>query len=376
MRLACNSSGTILYVASDGDGTTGMYLWKGVYTSSWAWTQILISATLATNTVTYFGCIACSKNGQYVYLSITNLPIWKSSNYGVTWAEISGSPTINYSGNAGVTCSDNGSIVMVFQYTVHVSSDYGVTWNTNAPDLGALCGVVRTTKLVVGHDSTGIYVSTDGGTTWTLKPGANAYIIGWRGLTMSLDGQIIAGAGNAQIIVSKDSGDTWYTHSYGGSWDTIRVSADLTKLIVMSGIIFFSIDSGVTWKLLLNAGYTTWTSIWVSADFTKMAATTNGGSIYYSTDSGATWTDGAFSGSRFWTGITGDSTGQYLKAVENGGYIWLSRDYGASWYHYESLAPYSFSAGAPFKSIAVSPVPLHTFSRRLLIRACGGGIVL
>ena len=352
LRIACDASGTTIYAVGDGNGTTGMYLWKGVYTSSWAWTQTLISADLSGNTVSNFGCITCSKNGQYIYVAITNLPIWKSSDYGATWAEISGSPTINYTGNAGVTCSDNGSIVMVFQYTVSVSSNYGVDWNANAPDLGALAATVRSTKLVVGNDNNGTYVSTDGGDTWT-NQSTNDYFVG-RALTMSTNGLVIAGAGGG-VSVSTDGGTNWYTDTLGGSWDTIRVSADLTKLVVMNGVIFFSIDSGVSWKTLLTAGLTTWTSIWTSADFTKMAATTNGGFIRYSTDSGTTWADGASTGGRFWTSINGDSTGQYLVAVENGGYIWISRDYGASWSNYESLAPYSFSAGAPFKSIAVSP---------------------
>ena len=356
MRLACDMSGTTLYVASDGNGTTGMYLWKGVYTSSWSWTQTLISADLSGNTVTVFGCIACSKNGQYVYLAIRNLNIWKSSNYGATWAAISGSPAIREDGNCGVTCSDDGSIVLVFQITVHVSSNYGVDWNANAPVLESLSGSVRSTKLVVGTGdyNNGIYVSTDGGTTWTTQSGSVGNAPTSRSLIMSLNGLVIAGA-SGNVGVSTDGGTNWYTDPYGGGWDTIRVSADLTKIVVMNGLIFFSIDSGVSWKILVTAGLTTWTSIWVSANFTKMAATTNGGFIRYSTDSGATWADGASTGGRFWTSINGDSTGQYLVATENGGYIWLSRDYGASWSNYESLAPYSFSAGAPFKSIAVSP---------------------
>ena len=346
LQIACDAPGTTLYAVGDGDGSTGMYLWKGVYTTSWSWTQILISADLSDNTVSVFGCIACSKNGQYVYVAITNLSIWKSSDYGANWSVISGSPTINYTGNAGVTCSDNGSIVMVFQGIVNVSSNYGVDWNANAPYLGALCGVVRTTKLVVGWDSTGIYVSTDGGDTWTLKPGSQSSELVWRGLTMSLDDSIIVASGNQQIIVSSDSGDTWYTHPNRGSWKIIRVSSDFTKLIAANTIIYLSIDSGVSWKMLLNAGTRSWTSITVSTDFTKIAATVNGGYIYYSTNSGDTWSQGAYTGTQLWTSISGDSTGQYLTSVVDNGSIWFSQNYGASWYTYTNLGSVSWLGSA------------------------------
>jgi hypothetical protein len=330
LYIACDMSGTTLYAVGDGNGTTGMYIWKGLYTSSWAWTQTLISADLSGNTVSGFGCIACSKNGQYIYLAIINLPIWKSSNYGATWAEISGSPTIAFTGNAGITCSDDGSTVVVFQLTVHVSSDYGVTWNVNTPNYNSLAGAVRTTKIVVGGGDgyDGVYVSTDGGTTWTNPSDNDLYVS--RALTMSLNGLVIAGAGGG-VSASVDGGTNWYTDTIGGSWTNIRVSTDLTKLVVMNGLIFFSIDSGVSWKILLTAGLTAWTSIAVSADFTKMAATTNGGYIRYSTDSGATWADGTNSGSQAWTSIAGDSTGQYLVATVDGGTVWTSSDYGANW---------------------------------------------
>jgi hypothetical protein len=330
LYIACDMSGTTLYAVGNGDGTTGMYIWKGVYTSSWAWTQTLISASLSGNTVSGFGCIACSKNGQYIYLAIVNLPVWASSDYGATWAEISGSPTIAYTGNAGITCSDDGSTVVVFQLTVHVSSDYGATWNPNTPNYNSLAGAVRTTKIVVGGGDgyDGVYVSTDGGTTWTNPSDNDLYVS--RALTMSLNGLVIAGAGGG-VSASVDGGTNWYTDTIGGSWTNIRVSADLTKLVVMNGLIFFSVDSGVSWKILLPAGFTAWTSIAVSADFTKMAATTNGGYIRYSTDSGATWANGTNSGSKAWTSIAGDSTGQYLVATVDGGSVWTSSDYGANW---------------------------------------------
>jgi photosystem II stability/assembly factor-like uncharacterized protein len=335
LRMACDGSGATLYVVGNGNGTTGMYIWKGVYTSSWAWTQILISADLSGNSLSNFGCIACSKSGQYIYLAIVNLPIWKSSDYGATWDDISGSPVIRYDGSAGIACSDDGSTVLVFQYSVYVSSNYGVTWNTNTPDLTSIAGAVRSNKLVVGSGDSGngIYISTNGGTTWTnSSPGVGAN----RTLTMSLDGQTIVVGGLGFIQLTTDGGTNWYSHPAGGAWDTIRVSADLTKLVTMNSLIYFSTNSGVSWETVLSAGFTTWTSIWVSADFTKMAATTNGGSIYYSTDSANTWTAGVNSGGKAWTGITGDSTGQYLVAVVDGGAIWFSRDYGARWYLYEN----------------------------------------
>jgi hypothetical protein len=340
LYIACDMSGTRLYAVGDGNGTTGMYIWKGLYTSSWAWTQTLISADLSGDVVSNFSCIACSKNGQYIYLAIVNLPVWKSSDYGATWADISGSPIINgidgtYGGNlgdSGLTCSDDGSTVVVFQGTIHVSSDYGATWNASSDATNARSGVVRSTKIVVGGDD-GIIVSTDGGTTWNNLTNNDIAIRG--GLTMSTNGLIIAGTGGLSVSVSTDGGANSYTDAVGGGWTDIRVSADLTKLVVNNGFTYLSVDSGVSWKLLTGPGFAANNSFTVSADFTKIALSISNG-IYYSTDSGENWEGAIGTDNRGWTSITSDSTGQYLFATTDGGSIWFSRDYGERWYFYEN----------------------------------------
>jgi photosystem II stability/assembly factor-like uncharacterized protein len=347
-KVTCDASGATIYAVSNGSSGS-MYVWKSTDFGA-TWASTLISDTLDSVQIAGFDSLKCSKNGRYVYLSIAYGYLWSSSDYGATWTRRYSSAI--YDGTP-LACSDNGSIV--YAGGIHsISTDYGVTWNSVSV-AGGWCAISSDGTIIAVYGGGMIYISRDTGATWTGYPQTSYYDVQPRGMGMSANGQVVIGTYQKGAYVTADGGTTWYTTPDPGEWSCIRISADKTKVIATNaGFMYLSLDSGVKWLPLLNAGSFSWTSISVSSDFTKMAATVKNGGIYFSTDSGTTWTLGQFSAGHDWYSVTGDSTGQYLTAVENGGYIWHSRDFGASWYHYESLAPYSFSTSSAFKSIATS----------------------
>ncbi len=127
--------------------------------------------------------------------------------------------------------------------------------------------------------------------------------------------------------------------NYGASWDTVTAvnspnvssvwsSADGTKLFatVYGGLIWKSTNSGTTWS---SVGSTkNWYAISASDDGTKVFAAEWNGLIYSSSDSGATW-NARTSSNLGWTSISSDSTGTRIYASSDN--IYASTDSGVTW---------------------------------------------
>jgi hypothetical protein len=366
IAAACNTTGETIYAI--GQDADGVYIWKSIDSgSTWG------SATYVSNTLvgdSRSGNFVCSKDGVFLYFSISYGNIWVSYNSGATWTEFTTDPPGESGAARYLSCSDDG-------YTICISNGFtsykGVfngtsawTWSSISLNDGPANNLtVSGNGSVFTAVTDKLYKSTNGGSTWT---GYSATTPASQGRpTVSYDGSIILINTVRPPLVTVNGGTNWYTLPTPGEWSCIRMSADKTKIIVTNvfgnndSYIYLSTDSGLSWTLLTAAGSRFWTSITVSADFTKMAATARNNFIYYSTDSGATWTQVTSTGTQVWTSITGDSTGQYLTAVVNGGTIWVSHDYGALWYSYVETPSQICRATAISRNastlLTVSPVP-------------------
>lgn len=137
----------------------------------------------------------------------------------------------------------------------------------------------------------------------------------------------IAGEGR----LTSPAGESWEEQTASGEriWTQLAVSADGTRLAATTegGQIYISSDSGLTWTA--RESNRPWSGIACSADGTRLAATVAGGQIYVSSDLGATWT--AVENARNWTGITCSADGMNLAAVDHGGFIHTSADHGMTW---------------------------------------------
>ncbi|MDD5165675.1 MAG: hypothetical protein PHG25_04060 [Candidatus Pacebacteria bacterium] len=184
---------------------------------------------------------------------------------------------------------------------------------------------------------------------------------GWYSISVSPDANhLIAGAyqpdsNSTPLYVSHDGGLTWTgvsnTIPQYHSFVSVTLSADGIKMVAVdraywygNNYIWFSTDSGQTWAPADGTNSTTdtrakrWQKVLSSADGTKIFALdgddTNGatGGIWLSTDFGHTWTKTSAPTGISWYYLTMTSDAQYLAA---GNYtdaqIWTSDDYGVTW---------------------------------------------
>jgi hypothetical protein len=251
----------------------------------------LVVATAGSN---YFQT-AMSYEGQNQYVSISGSRlITRSTNYGSTWTNT----TALAIGSTiwGVACSSDGSIVIATHATssttIRVSNDFGVNWaiGTSVNSTGGIqrgCAMSASGKYVAvlypttdpSSTTSGIYISTDYGSTWTKRGSA----LDWYNIAISETGQyMVAVPANDTIYVSSNYGTTWSSKGVSGSYTRCSIS-----------------PSGQ-----------------------YMVASTNG-SIYVSKNFGTTWTDTNVT-SRNYDGIAISENGSYITSAVNGDYIYRS----------------------------------------------------
>jgi hypothetical protein len=187
--------------------------------------------------------------GAYAVSGVNGfLGIFASSDSGVTWTQVG----VNYVSGycSSVACSANGKIVYV-QFnngTVEKSTDSGATW----------------TSAGSGTVNNFIACTADGSTLITGN------------VACSGNGTYRAKLSGGSISVSINSGSTFpvgVTAPAAGV-TCLAVSSDCTKLVaaVSNGLLYASSNLGATWTTL-TATNQTWSSVWMSADGSKFAAT-------------------------------------------------------------------------------------------------------
>jgi len=231
---------------------------------------------------------------------------------------------------------------------------FNFTWtNVTVPSIYAAASSADGTKLVAlafVNSASGILTSTNSGMTWTVQSGAPSALLssvassvdGTRLVAISADynnyGNIVSGG----IYTSTNSGVTWVdeTNAPNMGWTGIASSADGTKLVAGGydedgmGAIYTSTDSGVTWVEQANTVDEVyyWSSIVSSADGTKSAAIGNGeyggGEVYTSTDSGVTWVEQPNSPNTYDLASSVDMT-KLATAFDS--QVYTSTDSGVTW---------------------------------------------
>ena len=178
-----------------------------------------------------------------------------------------------------------------------------------------------------------MYISTDGGATWSADSiagfDADKFIepTGDASENLIVSGDLSAG-GNLVAYYSTDYGDTWTVGTFdfavpvSRGIDLTHDSADNhTWMLADNGISVRSTDGGVNWSSQGAVGLTVGRGIeWITAN-TIVATGSDGGTprVVFSTDSGAAWSDASLPGS------PSDTVGEI---VVNNGFIYVSgQDY-------------------------------------------------
>lgn len=185
-----------------------------------------------------------------------------------------------------------------------LSDDNGANWMLSFSYLGSFTPVMAMSGdgsvLVTskpdnwGHDL--LYLSTDGGSTWTAQRDAGFAL--WAGVSLSTDGSIIAAhqmkSGQGSLLWLRVNG-TWRAVTDWGfqeSLTALTLPGNGTRQLAtsrMHGGLISSSNSGATWEWLPGVPGHQFTCLASSRDTLNLAVCTLEGSIFTSRDGGTSW---------------------------------------------------------------------------------------
>ncbi len=353
------------------------YYGDGVFKSTDAgasWTKIATTAAVGS----YISQISINPlNTNTVYLS-GSLGVFKSTNAGVSWT--------NTSSGTQANCILVNPLNPLYLYTttggytsdvVKKSTDGGATWVPITSGLPA--SIARTQLALAASDTTilyasvanpsgyallGLYASTNGGGSWTLKSSTN-YLggQGWydNAITVKLSSSSTVIAGGLDIFSSTASGASLTQRTFWNTATSTSFShADIHFLgyngsvlyCGSDGGVFKSTNDGVSWTDL-NA--TLSTLQYMSADYDptsllKLYGGTQDNNKESSTDGGTTWNQ-VTTGDGGYTVVDPVNTnfiyGQYVQ-----GSCQRSSNSGAS---YTEIRPSASTGGLFYNPYAMAP---------------------
>jgi photosystem II stability/assembly factor-like uncharacterized protein len=219
---------------------------------------------------------------------------------------------------------------------VFLSTDGGTTWTALSSGLPA--GTITYSFALNGsnifagtNNNWGIYLSINNGTTWT-QTGLTGIAINC--ITVS-GSNMLVGTNGYGVYLSTDNGTNWTTANTGLDNKYVTTFAMIgTNLFAgtLGGTnygVFASADNGTTWAHAVMTGFASANISTLSAIGTNLFAGTSTG-MYLSTDNGTSWT-------QVNTGLTNLNvrsaivSGSNLFVGTNGGGVYLSTDNGTSW---------------------------------------------
>ena len=218
-------------------------------------------------------------------------------------------------------------------------------------------------RLLAGTASGGLWISNDGGTTWSANndfmPNLSATAIVFDPVNPATvylgTGEASAGLVGVGVFKSADGGNTWQylaatNPDANADWRFVNrlavdpaqpaiVLAGVTNFDLTSGAIYRSTDGGASWSRVADMK-----GLDVRFDPNNTANAVAGlddGTIAYSTDAGATWTrtaplvvapSGNNNTARAEVAFAAAQPGVVYASVDNaGGEVWRSADSGATW---------------------------------------------
>lgn len=326
--------------------------------------------------------------------------------YDQSWVEQTGNAEWNPRDEFKLAALPNNDIVLVGGYTsapivytndTWISSDMGITWTniTGTPPFPAteymriitlpdnsiikLCGMYHKGEfnLTANYYYHDIWRSTDYGTTWTLQNASVPWLDRWiTGVKPLSDGSIVVYSGSSRKDVwrSTDQGITWVQQTADIGWTTRTDFASVITpndtIIITGGLsnVFWndtwaSTDKGLTWTKVNNS------SGWQSRSMHDMVCLSDftilllGGQvsdsygvtvgdqyrsndIWKSTDNGTTWsqvTADAEWSPRFFSDRTIRFANDTIITIGDSGSvndIWVSTDKGATWTKQNIISSY------------------------------------
>jgi hypothetical protein len=253
-------------VAISGDGkyqlacestTDGLYLSTN-YGISWA----------TVDSPRFWQYAAISYDGKYQSATVSNGPIYRSEDYGVTWTAVATVPSLPWK-NISMSADGVFQTAVATNNQIYVSSDNGVSWSTYGPVTTWIYVAVSATGKYQSAVATNgnIYISSNNGLNWT----SIAITQSWRSIAMSADGKYqTAVAFGGKIYRSENNGETWTAVENNRSWQSVAVSGtgQYQTAVVYANYIYISSNYGIEWSpVIINPTVINqWTCVAMSAN--------------------------------------------------------------------------------------------------------------
>jgi len=287
---------------------------------------------------------------------------------------------------ASVSVSDDGSVMLAGteDSRLYLTANGGNSWTETKPagDINKKWRAVA----VSGDKSTllasvyggRLYNSTDVGASWNETTPAGSADQYWNAVSVSENGlNMLAGGQPGRLYYSDDSGVSWTENKLAGdasvNWSSVSLSGDGTKMLasVYTGRLFISTNSAGTWTELKFAGDEDklWNATAISPDGNTMLAGVSGGRLYLTTDGGTTWNETQPAGNfdKDWNAVTISQDGKIIVVNEGMGRLHYSTNQGAEWIEAQPLG----DIDAPWYSLSMtgdaSKILVGMYPGRLLI---------
>ena len=272
-----------------------------------------------------------------IYAETTLSPLFKTSNAAGTWSKVNSGLASNVSLNC-LAVDPSGATLYAgteqgfFRTTSGLFSWISDNSGFNATEVFALTfDPTSPGTLYASVFGSGVYKSTDNGSTWSLLSEPFIYI---RPLAVDSAGRAFTGAQGA-LSRTTDHGATWSTITPAGSTSAIIWNLDVSSATyygATSAGLITSTDAGATWNSSATGlGGAGLYSVAVDPSNVMIVyAGSNGHGLYKSSDGGATFSPSSsgFSGTAP-LALTVDPSGVVYAGAENG--LFKSTDHGATW---------------------------------------------
>ncbi|GAA4618833.1 cellulose binding domain-containing protein [Actinoallomurus liliacearum] len=187
--------------------------------------------------------------------------LWRSTDYGVTWAKVTSFP------NPGTYKQDPSDS------SGYLSDNQGVVWVTFDKRTGSSGNATKTIYVGVADPQNTVYRSTDGGSTWQRLAGQPTGYLAHKGVLDTTKGYLYLATSDKGGPYDGSKGQVWRYDTATGAW------TDISPIPASSGDNYYgysglSVDRQHPGTLMVT-GYSSW---WPDT------------MIWRSTDSGATWT--------------------------------------------------------------------------------------
>jgi hypothetical protein len=249
----------------------------------------------------------------------------------------------NSNGTRHAAISADGSVILVGKNGtlpasgVYLSTDGGSTFNKIAAITAASYTVAvsadGTKMFAVALTSNNLYYSTDSGSTWTLKTSAVSATDNYA-TCMSGDGSVWMSGGSTGVYVSTNFGVDWSAESGMGTgtwWSCwMNSTGSIRYVLPWNAALKISSNSGSTWSTSGTSVFDAY-CLTSSSDGTKVfIGSRNGYNMYKSTNSGSSftllktfgYTVASCASSADGNTIIAAISSRYLQVSTNGGSTW------------------------------------------------------